>query len=82
MNYQKNNFKEIYNYSINSLLEMNNILFEYFSNNKTITISYIKNGILNYYSGIISKIDILNKIIIFLPRKKINMERICSIVVK
>lgn len=82
MNYQKNNFKEIYNYSINNLLEMNNILFEYFSNNKTITISYIKNGILNYYSGIISKIDVLNKIIIFIPRKKINMENIYSIVVK
>ncbi len=82
MSCQKNDFKEIYNHSINNLLEMNNILFEYFSTNKAITILYIKKGIVNYYSGIISKIDVLNKIITFLPRKKINMENIYSIVIK
>lgn len=76
------NRKEIFNSNNNSVLEMNNILFEYYSNNKAITIAYTKNGSTNFYSGIIWKIDILNQQIIFLPKKKFSMNNINRIIVK
>ncbi|MDE7213499.1 MAG: YolD-like family protein [Anaeroplasmataceae bacterium] len=63
-------------------LEMNYILFDCFSRNKAITISYLENGRTNSYSGVIKKIDLINKQIIFLPKKKFSMDSIYKIVMK
>lgn len=63
-------------------LEMNYILFDCFSRNKAITISYLENGRTNSYSGVIKKIDVINKQIIFLPKKKFSMDSIYKIVMK
>ncbi|MDE7263042.1 MAG: YolD-like family protein [Anaeroplasmataceae bacterium] len=63
-------------------LQMNYILFDCFSRNKAITISYFQNGFLCKYSGVIQKIDILNKQIIFIPKKKFSMDTIYEVVMK
>ncbi|MDE5547219.1 MAG: YolD-like family protein [Anaeroplasmataceae bacterium] len=63
-------------------LEMNYMLFDCYSRNRAITISYVENGRSNSYSGVIKKIDVLNKQIIFLPKKKFPMESIYKIVIK
>ena len=63
-------------------LEMNYILFDCYSRNKAITISYLENGRTNSYSGVIKKIDVLNKQIIFLPKKKFSLESIYKVVMK
>lgn len=62
--------------------EMNYILFDCYSRNKAITISYLENGRTNSYSGVIKKIDVLNKQIIFLPKKKFSLENIYKVVMK
>ncbi|MCM1130213.1 MAG: YolD-like family protein [Roseburia sp.] len=63
-------------------LEMNYILFDCYSRNKAITISYLENGKENSYSGVIQKIDVLNKQIIFLPKKKFSLDSIYRVVMK
>ncbi|MDE5856531.1 MAG: YolD-like family protein [Anaeroplasmataceae bacterium] len=63
-------------------LEMNYILFDCYSRNKAITISYLENGRTNSYSGVIKKIDVLNKQIIFLPKKKFSLDSIYKVVMK
>ncbi|MDE6660943.1 MAG: YolD-like family protein [Anaeroplasmataceae bacterium] len=63
-------------------LEMNYILFDCYSRNKAITISYLENGRTNSYSGVVQKIDVINKQIIFLPKKKFSMDSIYKIVMK
>ncbi|MDE6407736.1 MAG: YolD-like family protein [Anaeroplasmataceae bacterium] len=62
--------------------EMNYILFDCYSQNRAVTISYLENGRTNSFSGVIQKIDVLNKQIIFLPKKKFPMESIYKIVMK
>ncbi|MDE7100542.1 MAG: YolD-like family protein [Anaeroplasmataceae bacterium] len=39
-------------------LSMNDILYECYSQNKAITISYFENGTFHHYSGVIAKIGI------------------------
>lgn len=63
-------------------LEMNYILFDCYSRNKAITISYLENGRTKSYSGVIKKIDVLNNQLIFLPKKKFSLDRIYKIVMK
>ncbi|MDE6241931.1 MAG: YolD-like family protein [Anaeroplasmataceae bacterium] len=63
-------------------LEMNYMLFDCYSRNQAVTISYLENGRTNSYSGVIQKIDVLNKQIIFMPKKKFPMESIYKIVIK
>lgn len=62
--------------------EMNYMLFDCYSRNQAITITYFENGKPNSFSGVIQKIDVLNKQIIFLPKKKFSMESIYKIVIK
>lgn len=62
--------------------EMNVILFDCYSRNKAVTIYYYKDGILKDFSGVIQKIDILNKQIIFLPKKKFLIDTIYKIEMK
>lgn len=63
-------------------LQMNYILFDCFSRNKAITIYYFDNGKVLDYSGVIHKIDILHKQIVFLPKKKFSMDCIYKIEMK
>lgn len=63
-------------------LQMNYILFDCYSRNKAITISYFENGRIYDFSGVIQKIDVLNKQIIFLPKKKFSMDKIYHIETK
>lgn len=70
------------NKSDDEKLQMNYILFDCYSRNKAITISYFENGLLHKYSGVIQKIDVVNKQIIFLPKRKFSMDVIYEIVMK
>lgn len=79
---KKNSFYEPRILSEDEMQEMNYMLFECYSKNQVITISYFENGKTNSFSGVIRKIDVLNKQIIFLPKKKFSMETIYKIVTK
>ncbi len=68
--------------SEDELIEMNGILFDCYSKNKAIVISYYENGSFHHYSGVIAKIDIINKQIILLPKKKFNISCISKISAK
>ncbi len=70
------------NLSEDELMEMNSTLFECYSKNKAIVISYFENGAFHHYSGVIAKIDFMNKQIILLPKKKFDIDYICKIVAK
>lgn len=63
-------------------LSMNDILYECYSQNKAITISYFENGSFHHYSGVIAKIDVLNGQIILLPKKKFNLQYISKVIAK
>lgn len=63
-------------------MQMDSTLFECFSHNKAITISYFENGSFKNYSGIIQKIDVINKQIVLLPRKKFIIDNITEVVAK
>lgn len=63
-------------------LQMNYILFDCYSRNKALTIYYFENGKMFNYSGVIHKIDVLNKQIVFLPKKKFSMDCIYRIEMK
>ncbi|MDE7105640.1 MAG: YolD-like family protein, partial [Anaeroplasmataceae bacterium] len=56
---QKRFLKEMPLLSEDEKLEMNYILFDCYSKNKAITISYLEDGRLVNYSGVIQKIDVL-----------------------
>lgn len=60
-------------------LQMNSILMECYSHNKAITVFYFENGKILNYSGVIQRIDVLNRQIIFMPKKKFPMEIIYKI---
>lgn len=60
-------------------MEMNFILFECYSKNQAITLLYFENGIYKEYSGVIQKIDVVNRQIILLPKKKFQLDYICRI---
>lgn len=64
------------------LSNMNNTLYECYSKNKIVTISYFENGSYHHYSGVIAKIDVLNSQIILLPKKKFNLQDINKITAK
>lgn len=70
------------NLSDDEKLEMNFTLFDCYSKNKAITISYLENGLFQDYSGVIHKIDVVNKQIIFLPKRKFDLDNIYKIVMK
>lgn len=55
-------------------------LFDCYSRNKVITISYFENGSYKQYSGIIEKIDIINKQITLIPRKRFTIDSIYRII--
>ncbi|MDE6655607.1 MAG: YolD-like family protein [Anaeroplasmataceae bacterium] len=78
----RQNKKGIPTLSEDEKLEMNYILFDCFSRNKAITISYFENGRENSFSGVIQKIDVLNKQIVFLPKRKFSMESIYKVIMK
>ena len=78
----RQNKKGIPTLSEDEKLEMNYILFDCFSRNKAITISYFENGRENSFSGVIQKIDVLNKQIVFLPKRKFSMESIYKVIIK
>lgn len=63
-------------------ITMTDTLFDCYSKNKPITISYFENGAYHHYSGVIAKIDVLNEQIILLPRKKFNLQDISKITAK
>lgn len=60
-------------------MEMNFILFECYSKNQAITLLYFENGIYKEYSGVIKKIDVVNRQILLLPKKKFQLDYICRI---
>ena len=60
-------------------MEMNFILFECYSKNQAITLLYFENGIYKEYSGVIQKIDVVNRQILLLPKKKFQPDYICRI---
>ncbi len=60
-------------------MEMNFILFECYSKNQAITLLYFENGIYKEYSGVIQKIDVVNRQILLLPKKKFQLDYICRI---
>ena len=62
--------------------QMDVTLFECYSQNKAILISYYENGTFVSYSGVIENIDVLNGQIILLPKKKFFMDRIAAVSVK
>ncbi len=68
--------------SDDELLEMNGVLFDCYSKNQAIIITYLEKGMIHHYSGVIAKIDILNEQIILLPKRKFNIHHICNISVK
>lgn len=57
-------------------------LFECYSQNKPVVISYFQNGYYQKYSGVITKIDILNRQIIIMPKKRFNIDNINDIEIK
>lgn len=57
-------------------------LFDCYSHNKAITISYFENGRYKQYSGIIEKIDIINKQIILIPRKRFTIDLIYKVIAR
>lgn len=79
---QKRILKEIPALSEDEKLEMNYILFDCYSKNKAITISYLENGRMASYSGVIQKIDVLHRQLILLPKKKFSLENIYKIDLK
>ncbi len=75
-------YKETPFLSEDELLEMNGVLFDCYSKNQAIIITYFEKGMMHHYSGVIAKIDILNEQIILLPKRKFNIHNICKIAVK
>lgn len=79
----KNNlYEETPFLSEDELLEMNGVLFNCYSKNQAIIITYFEKGIIHHYSGVIAKIDILNEQIILLPKRKFSIHNICKIAIK
>lgn len=62
--------------------EMNLLLFDSYSRNQVITISYYENGKFKIYSGVIEKIDVVNRQVILLPKKKFDINYISKISAK
>lgn len=67
------------NLSEDEQMEMNFILFECYSKNQAITLLYYENGIYKEYSGVIQKIDVVNRQILLMPKKKFQLDFICRI---
>ncbi len=63
-------------------LAMDFILFECFSRNRAVTISYYEDGNLKRYSGVIEKIDILNKQIYLMPKRRFGIDYIFKVAEK
>lgn len=63
-------------------LQMNLILFDCFSKNKAIHLYYFEEGKLLEYSGVIKSIDVLNKQVILLPKRKFAIDSIYRISIK
>ena len=63
-------------------LQMNLILFECFSKNRAIRLFYLEEGELLEYSGVIKNIDVLNKQITLLPKKKFSIDSIYRLTIK
>lgn len=63
-------------------MAMDFILFECFSQNLAVTISYYEDGNLKCYSGVIEKIDILNKQIYLMPRRRFGIDYIFKVALK
>lgn len=62
--------------------EMDEILFECYSRNKIIVFSYYEDGVFNLYSGVIKKIDLINKQLYLIPKKKFLLDRIKEVGIK
>lgn len=62
--------------------EIGSVIFESYSLNKIICISYFENGIINSYSGVIEKIDLINDNLYLLPKKKFLINRIKEVSIK
>ena len=63
-------------------IQMNLILFECFSKNRAIRLFYLEEGELLEYSGVIKNIDVLNKQITLLPKKKFSIDSIYRLTIK
>lgn len=63
-------------------MEMDFTLFDCYSQNKVVYISYYQNGTICSYSGVIENIDVLNKQIILLPKRKFFIPNIISVIAK
>ena len=59
--------------------QMNLILFECYSKNRAIVLYYYEKDALKEYRGVIKKIDVLNRQIILLPKKKFSLDDIYRI---
>lgn len=59
--------------------EMDYVIIKCYSGNRIINISYYENGDIKSYSGVINKIDFINKKIILYPKKKIDIDLIVNI---
>lgn len=60
-------------------IEMDITLFDCYSQNKVVSISYYDNGNISVYSGVISKIDVINKQLILIPKKRFKLDRIIGV---
>ena len=60
--------------------EMDIILFNCYSYNKIINIYYYEDGQIISYSGVIKKIDLINRKIIFFPKKCFELEKIVNVI--
>lgn len=63
-------------------LQMNLILFECFSKNRAVHLYYFEEGKLLEYSGVIKSIDVLNRQLTLLPKKKFSIDSIYRLSVK
>lgn len=79
---EKSQSRKLPKLSEDEKIQMNYLLFDCYSQNRAITIYYYENGRVLDYSGVIHKIDILNKQIVFLPKKKFSMDYIYRIEMK
>lgn len=71
--------KEIPILSEEQRTEMDITLFDCYSQNKIVFISYFDNGSITSYSGVISKIDVINKQLILIPKKRFNIDKIIGV---
>lgn len=79
LEYSENQKREFPLLSEDQLLNIDEIIFECYSLNKPINISYFEDGDFNEYSGVIERIDYINRQIVLIPKRRFSINRIIDV---